>query len=165
MSLVNELRQLEAQVTKRLAELEPLVAEYNELRGIVERIASQKASAESTPAGASTRTRTARRTRRAPAAKRGAAAKPRAAAKPAAARKTTAKARAAKAASNGARARGGKRDAEIVSLVTAKPGITVAEVGKQLKVDPTGLYRVVRRLESGGQIKKSGTGLTPAAAK
>jgi hypothetical protein len=178
MSLVDELRRLEAQVTRRLSELEPLVAEYDELRGIAERLGSK---VRSTPAPAARRTtRTSRssavrRTRQSGAAKRGGAAKRAAAPKPApaakarpkgaAAERTPAKAPAAQAATNGGGARGGKRDAEIVRLVTAKPGITVAEVGKQLRVDPTGLYRVVRRLESAGQIKKSGTGLTPAATK
>jgi hypothetical protein len=181
MSLVEELRQMEAQVTRRLQELEPLVAEYNELRGIAERIGGEITSAPpagATKANGSAKPRRVRRTRAASAKRTGAAKparaanaaassapaaapKPVAASKPATAR--AARAKPVKAAGNGAR--GGKRDAEIVAIVAAKPGITVAEVGKQLKVDPTGLYRVVRRLESAGQIEKSGTGLMPAGAK
>jgi DNA-binding MarR family transcriptional regulator len=34
--------------------------------------------------------------------------------------------------------------------------VTVAEAGKALKVDPTSLYRVVRRLEERGEIRKNG---------
>jgi DNA-binding MarR family transcriptional regulator len=52
----------------------------------------------------------------------------------------------------------------VLELVRARPGITVAEAGKALGVDPTGLYRVVHRLEQRGDVKKNGRALEPAGA-
>jgi DNA-binding Lrp family transcriptional regulator len=46
--------------------------------------------------------------------------------------------------------------------VNERPGITVRELGEQLGVDPTSLYRVIHRLESDGLVKKAGRGLEPA---
>ena len=45
-----------------------------------------------------------------------------------------------------------------------RPGITVAELATELDVDATGLYGVVRRLQSKGQISKDGLHLRPAEA-
>jgi len=47
--------------------------------------------------------------------------------------------------------------------VRERPGVTVAEVGKQLGVDPTSLYRVVHRLEQRGDVRKHGRQLEPAS--
>jgi hypothetical protein len=58
--------------------------------------------------------------------------------------------------------RGGGRQQQIVQLVEQRPGITVRELGSQLGVDPTGLYRPVRRLESEGRVRKDGVALHPA---
>ena len=49
-------------------------------------------------------------------------------------------------------------------LVGERPGITVAELARQLSVDATGLYAVVRRLQAEGQITKEGTALRPITA-
>jgi winged helix-turn-helix DNA-binding protein len=206
MSLVDELRQVEQQVTRRLKELEPLVAEYQQLREIAERIGGQVARAVKAPASQGRKAMAARgrsrgRTRQTspsmpasgpPAAaatssavaKRATTSRRRTAAKPAAARRAGAAAKPAGAGAKTAAARGagatgktaaqaakptsngrttGKHDQQIVRLVKDQPGITIAQVGKQLGVDPTGLYRVVRRLEATGQLSKEGTGLKPAA--
>jgi uncharacterized membrane protein len=173
MSLVDELREIEQQVSRRLRELEPMVAEYQELREIADRIGTKMAAAgapvaprTSSPRTRSRRAATASRVRgsakpgadrkSATPQKRGAAAssaKPKAAA----ARKVAA----VKSATNGKLP--GKRDEDIIRLVAAQPGITVAQVGKELGVDPTGLYRVVRRLQASGYIRKQGVALKPAA--
>jgi DNA-binding MarR family transcriptional regulator len=40
----------------------------------------------------------------------------------------------------------------------------VREAGQELGVDPTGLYRVVQRLEQAGQLRKKGRALELGAA-
>jgi len=52
----------------------------------------------------------------------------------------------------------------VARLVGERPGITVAELARQLSVDATGLYAVVRRLQAEGQITKEGTALRPITA-
>jgi transposase-like protein len=44
----------------------------------------------------------------------------------------------------------------LVDLVRTRPGITVREAATELGVDPTGLYRVVHRLEERGALRKHG---------
>jgi hypothetical protein len=56
---------------------------------------------------------------------------------------------------------GPSRRDQVLALVQQRPGITVPEIGTELKVDPTGLYRVVRGLESEGAVKKEGKALRP----
>lgn len=55
----------------------------------------------------------------------------------------------------------GRRD-ELLAMVKARPGITVREVGSELGVDPTSLYRIVHRLEQDGALKKRGRELLPS---
>src|SRR4051812_18920618 len=71
----------------------------------------------------------------------------------------------------GARKRGaaapGQRERDVLRLVRERQGITVAELARELQVDATGLYGVVRRLVSRGEIAKDGTQLhasLPASA-
>jgi hypothetical protein len=54
-----------------------------------------------------------------------------------------------------------RRD-QVLALINERPGITVPEIGKELGVDPTGLYRIVRQLEADKAIKKEGMALRPA---
>lgn len=54
------------------------------------------------------------------------------------------------------------RDEQVTAIVMAKPGITVKGVADELGIDATSLYRVVRRLESAGTIRKTGKELQPA---
>jgi hypothetical protein len=49
----------------------------------------------------------------------------------------------------------GRRD-QLLAVVKARPGITVREAGRELGVDPTSLYRIVRRLERDGALEKRG---------
>jgi CRP-like cAMP-binding protein len=173
MSLVDELREIEQQVSRRLQELEPMVAEYQELREVADRIGTRMAAAGVPVAPRTTAPRTGSR-RAASASRARASAKPAAGRKSATPRKRGAAASAAKPKAAAARRAAavksatngrlpGKRDEDIIRLVAAQPGITVAQVGKELGVDPTGLYRVVKRLQASGYIRKQGVALKPAA--
>lgn len=61
------------------------------------------------------------------------------------------------------RRRASKRRDQVLELVRERPGITVPEIGQALNVDPTGLYRVVRQLESDGVVTKRAKELHPAS--
>ena len=57
----------------------------------------------------------------------------------------------------------GQRQQQLLELVRSRPGITVREAGTEFGVDPTGLYRVVSRLEKSGELRKNGRQLEPAS--
>ena len=149
MSVLEQFIDAEQRVAKRLKELEPMVAEYRELESIAQRlgidgVARDKADS----ATASTRSR--RRTRRT-------------AATPARdSRKETSGATGRR--SRAQRRAPGLREQQLLGLVRARPGITVAEAGKALGVDPTGLYRVVQRFQERDELVKNGRALEPAGA-
>jgi hypothetical protein len=142
VSVIDELKGLEERVAQRMQELRPLVAEYRELEQVAEKlgVAPNDGTDASTPVRRSTRR--ARSTRRG-----------------------TAKTRATTAVTTGASARRGRQNGrreQLLSMVKARPGITVREVGSELGVDPTSLYRIVHRLEQEGQLQKSGRELRPS---
>lgn len=63
------------------------------------------------------------------------------------------------------RSRGGNTRAnQTLELVRDKPGITIPEMAKAMKIEPNYLYRVLPRLESNGQVKRDGQGWHPAAS-
>jgi transposase len=66
----------------------------------------------------------------------------------------------AKPATSRANRSNGRRD-QLLEVVKARPGITVREVGTELGVDPTSLYRIVHRLERDGALQKLGRELRP----
>ena len=136
MSVLDDLRSMEQRVAERLAELEPLVREYNDL------LAEAKRHNLTLPTSDGAAVRRGRR--RAPAA--GAPTT-----KPSPATGT-----------RRAPVRRSQRREQILKLVTQRPGITVSELGRELKVDPTSLYRVVNALNQEGQINKTGRELRPA---
>src|SRR4051812_10157222 len=72
-----------------------------------------------------------------------------------------ARTRTAAPASAGGRARTNGRRDQLLEMVKARPGITVREIGSELGVDPTSLYRIVHRLESDGALRKNGRELLP----
>ena len=152
MTLADEARTLRERVAARLAELEPLVREYQELQ----RVADELGLTASEPASA---------TAEEPAAP--AAAVPAAAARqPAAAdqRSRRASARRRQARRGQSRvAAAAERDARLLEAVSANPGATVAEIATTLGVDAVSLYRPVRDLASTGQVVKRGRGLFPAS--
>jgi DNA-binding MarR family transcriptional regulator len=63
------------------------------------------------------------------------------------------------------RSRGGNtRSNQTLELVREKPGITIPEIAKAMKIEPNYLYRVLPRLQSSGQVKRDGQGWHPAAS-
>ena len=81
--------------------------------------------------------------------------------------RTPAKPRAAstaRASSGAPPARSGGRREQLLALVVDQPGITVAQAGKQFGInDATGFYRVARRLQDEGLVRKRGAELHPTA--
>jgi transcriptional regulator with GAF, ATPase, and Fis domain len=147
VSVLDQFRDAEQRVAQRLKELEPAVAEYRELETIAERLGIDSTTTAK-PGAATPPARPRRRASRAPAkSARGGA-------------KTTSAAK--KARPRARRGAAGEREQQLLELVRERPGITVAEAGKTLGVDPTGLYRVVHRLEQRGDVVKNGRKLEPA---
>lgn len=147
MTLADEARTLRERVAARLAELEPLVREYQELQ----RVADELGLTESEPASA---------TAEEPAAP--AAAAPQAAASDQQSRRASARRRQARRGQSRVAA-AAERDARLLEAVSANPGATVAEIATALGVDAVSLYRPVRDLASTGQVVKRGRGLFPAS--
>jgi hypothetical protein len=140
MAVLDQLKDLERQVAGRLRELEPLVAEYQELQQVAQRLGIERAAADSAAAPAVTRRRATRRKSAAASTGRRTSRRRRNAASP------------------------GSRQADVLRLVRERPGITVPELGRELSVDPTGLYQIVRRLETRGELRKVGPRLEPVGA-
>jgi hypothetical protein len=141
VSVTDELKGLEERVAQRMQELRPLVDEYRELEQVAERLGVSPRD------GADTSTPARRSTRRARTARKATA---RSATRSSAARTT-----------GTAAGRNGRRE-QLLSMVKARPGITVREVGSELGVDPTSLYRIVHRLEKDGELQKRGRELRPS---
>ena len=59
---------------------------------------------------------------------------------------------------------GNTRANQALELVREKPGITIPEIAKAMKIEPNYLYRVLPRLASDGQVKRDGQGWHPAPA-
>jgi hypothetical protein len=55
------------------------------------------------------------------------------------------------------------RAAQALELVRQRPGITIPQIAKAMKIQPNYLYRVLPRLSSEGQIKRNGQGWHPAS--
>jgi hypothetical protein len=65
----------------------------------------------------------------------------------------------------GARRTGGRRTraSQVLALVRRKPGITIPELAKEMKIHPNYLYRVLPGLATEGQVKRDGKGWHPAS--
>jgi ribosomal protein S25 len=137
MSVLDDLQGLEKRVQDRMREIRPMLAEYQQLENVAKRLGLNvdEESAQRQPA------RRRRSTSRAQRPSTAGRSRPRA----------------------GTRAAAGSRRDQLLSLVQQQPGITVREAGQKLGVDGTSLYRVVRRLEEEGTVKKEGTHLQPSA--
>ena len=147
MSVLDDLRDAEKRVVKRLKELEPAVNEYRELEQVAQRLGLDIA------AGAPAVTRRPRR--RSPSSAKQAPAGGDAS--------SGASSRSGRSRRSGRRnASPGQRTEQLLALVRERPGVTVREAGNELGVDPTSLYRVVRRLEERGEVRKNGRQLEPA---
>jgi hypothetical protein len=145
VSVIDELKGLEDRVAQRMQELRPLVDEYRELEQVAQRLGvSPRDGADTSAASAPAR----RSTRRARSSRKATAT-------------TTAPTRARAGSSRAAASRQNGRREQLLTMVKARPGITVREVGSELGVDPTSLYRIVHRLERDGELQKRGRELLP----
>ena len=150
MSVLAQFRDAEERVKQRLKELEPAVAEYRELEQVAQRLGI-KTQADGDGRRATSAQVGRRPTRRA------------------ATRSGPKRASAASGADRARRSAGrsaapGQREQQMLALVRERPGITVAEVAAEIGVDATGLYRVVRRLEQRGTLRKRGRSLEPTGS-
>jgi DNA-binding MarR family transcriptional regulator len=59
---------------------------------------------------------------------------------------------------------GNTRANEALELVRERPGITIPEIAKAMKIEPNYLYRVLPRLASDGQVKRDGQGWHPSSS-
>lgn len=162
------------EINDRLAELKPLIDEYNRLEAAATALAgvrgsapaSARASATAAPAapakrgpgrprGSKSRTATGKRRGRPPGRKTETAAA--ATATPAAATTTATPRRA------GRRKGSGTRAAQALSFVTGQPGITIPELAAKMGIKQNYLYRVLPGLEQEKKIKKQGRGWHPAS--
>jgi hypothetical protein len=187
MSLLDQARQLEGQVVERLKELEPLIAEYNQLRQLAERLGvsytpPEEGTGAAAPAARGTAKKSARRrsaakprgakrTSTKPADKRTTPTRPAGTTPTRSARKTTTSAKATPPTSSAAKPTGrrsarkaagtrpGQRSEDVLRLVGEQPGISVREIGERLGVDATGLYRVANKHTADGRLRKDGTKL------
>jgi hypothetical protein len=181
VTVLDDLRVVEERIAARLAELEPLVQEYNELQQIAERLGidreralAEAAAIVATPQAAAVPAPAPAPAPKAAPAKPKAAAKPKPAAKakPKAAAKAKAKAAPKRRAAKGAAVRrqpggtqkaGAERRERMLELIRSRPGITVPELSVALETDAPSLYRVVRKLQSDGTVAKDGKSLRLAA--
>jgi hypothetical protein len=60
------------------------------------------------------------------------------------------------------RGRRGTRATQALGLVKSRPGITIPELAREMKIAPNYLYRVLPPLAEQGQIKRDGKGWHPA---
>jgi hypothetical protein len=56
---------------------------------------------------------------------------------------------------------GNTRANQALKLVKERPGITIPEIAKSMKIEPNYLYRVLPRLADEGQVRKDGAGWHP----
>jgi hypothetical protein len=60
------------------------------------------------------------------------------------------------------RRRGGTRGDQAHKLVQSNPGISIADLAKEMKITPNYLYRVMPELQKEGKVRKRGKGWHPA---
>ncbi len=162
------------EITDRLAELQPLVEEYQRLEAAVAALdglgrsaaaPAAKATAKATAKAAAKATRKKTPGRRGPGRPRGSKTKTKAAATPA----TTTTAAAAPAGRGGARRKAGRRKgsgtraAQALSFVQEQAGITIPELASRMGIKQNYLYRVLPILEEEGKVTKQGRGWHPKA--
>lgn len=142
--MANFLEQKRTEIDNRLAELRPLLDEYNRLQVAADALGSVTASVSN---GATTTAPG----RRGPGRPRGSKTRTSAATRSAA----TSTRR------GGRRAGTGKRAVQTLAAITEQPGITVPELVRKMKVNQTYLYRVLPGLQKEGKIVKQGRGWHP----
>ncbi len=142
------------QIAGRLKELEPLVDEYRRLEAAASVLAAIDGSA---PAAAATTTAAGAPTPLRPGRPRGSVNRVSAAAPLEAARPKPGRRK-----GRGRRRKGsGTRAAQALSVVQARPGITIPELATEMGIQTTYLYRVLPGLEQEGKAEKKGRGWWP----
>lgn len=148
------------EINDRLAEIKPLIEEYQQL----EAAAAALAGVGSGTSRASTSATSAAPVRRGPGRPRGSRNRT--------AATTTASAAAPSTKAAAPRRRGGRpgrrkgsgtRAAQALSFVTGQPGITIPELAAKMGIKQNYLYRVLPGLEQEKKIRKEGRGWHPAA--
>ena len=155
------------EITSRMAELKPLIDEYNQLEAAAQALAGVGGASTASTAN------TATATRRGPGRPRGSGSASRAtgarrgrppkAATAAAAGGTATSQAAAPRRRAGRRKGSGTRAAQALQFVTAQPGITIPELAAKMGIKQNYLYRVLPGLEQEKKIKKQGRGWHPAS--
>jgi hypothetical protein len=166
------------EINDRLAELKPLIDEYNRLEAAATALAGVRGSAPASsrtaaapaataaaparrgpgrPRGSKSRTSTGAKRRGRPP-----GSKTRAKAETATAASSTATAAKAAPRRAGRRKGSGTRAAQALSFVTGQPGITIPELAAKMGIKQNYLYRVLPGLEQEKKIKKQGRGWHPA---
>jgi ribosomal protein S25 len=161
------------EITDRLAELQPLVEEYQRLEAAVAALdglgrsaaAPVASAAKATTKAAAKATRKKTPGRRGPGRPRGSKTKTKAAAAPA----TATAAAPAPTGRGGARRKAGRRKgsgtraAQALSFVQEQAGITIPELAARMGIKQNYLYRVLPILEEEGKVTKQGRGWHPKA--
>jgi hypothetical protein len=141
------------EIAARMAELQPLLDEYNRLLAAAEALAGVggSPSAIQPPKAAVKRT---------PVSRRSSAASPDKAAKKTAA-KSTKPAKSPAPVSEKPKARGTRassRTAQTLELIQGQPGITIPELANAMGIQQSYLYRVLPGLQKDGKVEKRGRG-------
>lgn len=146
------LGQKQNEISERLAELKPLVEEY-------ERLQAADAALDGLPVSSTTAPATrlpGPSGRRGPGRPRGSRSSAAAtAAPPRTKRASTGRAH------RGRPKGGGKRAVEALNHITAHPGITIPELARRMRIKQNYLYRVLPTLEQAGSVAKQGRGWHP----
>jgi hypothetical protein len=83
--------------------------------------------------------------------------------RPRATRARTARRTGAPARARSTRGGGNTRAAQTLELVRKRPGITIPQIAKAMRIQPNYLYRVLPRLASEGHVKRDGQGWRAAS--
>jgi hypothetical protein len=147
------------EINGRLAELRPLVAEYEQLQqaanalqglGPVQATTAPKRGPGRPPSAAPAAAANGRRTRRG---------------RPRKSRTSTSSPSAAAGTSRPGRRKGsGERSVQALKFVTDQPGITIPELAAKMGIKQSYLYRVLPGLEQEKKVKKEGRGWHPASS-
>lgn len=157
------------EINDRLAELKPLIDEYNRLEAAATALAGVRGSAPASRAATAPAASVAP-ARRGPGRPRGSKSRTTTGAKrrgrppgTKAATATTTATAATPRRRAGRRKGSGTRAAQALSFVTGQPGITIPELAAKMGIKQNYLYRVLPGLEQEKKIKKQGRGWHPAS--
>jgi hypothetical protein len=145
------LQEKQREINARLAELAPLVEEYERLQAADPALATTSAPSRTTP-------RQSTRAGRGPGRPRGGGSRT------AVTAATTPRVKPAPRAGQGRRGRpkgGGKRATQALTYITSRPGITIPELASKMGIKQNYLYTVLPMLEQAGSVTKQGRGWHP----